>query len=226
MTETSATAVQFPVIAIDGYSCSGKGTISRMVADSFNFFYLDTGLLYRALACGLIAKDGVDEPLKYFDEIDIFDIVEHKDRNYLKGEQVGYIAAKIASNRNIRARLLSLQRELAKHPPTGYKGSVLDGRDIGTVVFPKAFCKFFFQADPEVRAMRRFLQLNKSQPYEEILDLLNKRDLEDTSRDIAPLKYDKDIYILIDTTNMTEEETLHLVKEYIIQKAKESNIDL
>lgn len=216
----------FPVVAIDGYSCSGKGTIARKIADKFNFFYLDTGLLYRALAYGLIVRDGVENPTEYFDDIDIFDILEHKDRNYLRSEKVGSVAASVASNRAIRARLLSLQRDIGKRPPSGYLGSVLDGRDIGTVVFPKAFCKFFFQADLDVRAKRRFKQLHKSEAYEEVYESLKKRDFEDTTRETAPLVYDPEIYILIDTTHMSEFATFKLVKKHIRDKAKFYGITL
>lgn len=216
----------FPVIAIDGYSGSGKSTIARKLADLLNFFYVDTGLLYRALACGLLAKNGVDDPIKYFDEVDIFDILENKDRTHLKSEQIGYVASKIAANRDVRARLLSLQRELAKRPPSGCIGSVLDGRDIGTIVFPKAFCKFFFQADLEVRAKRRLKQLHHSDTYENIYNLLQKRDAEDTTRETAPLRYDSDIYTLIDTSHQTESSTLKIVKKHVLEKAKECDIKL
>lgn len=216
----------FPVIAIDGYSCSGKGTIAKKVADKFNFFYLDTGLLYRAFAAGLIARQGVDDPMKYFDDIDIFDILEHKCRDYLKSEQVGYVAAKVATNRNVRARFLSLQRELAKRPPSGCVGSVLDGRDIATVVFPKAFCKFFFQADLNIRANRRYKQLHKTETYENVYNLLKKRDLEDTTREAAPLRYDPEVYILIDTTHLSEFATFKLVQKHVRERAAACNIVL
>jgi cytidylate kinase len=190
-----------PVVAIDGPAGSGKGTIAHMLADYFKFAHLDTGLLYRIVAHANINFNETIDWSVY----DLLKIIDDVPENILKSDIVGRQASDIARLPQVREAMIKLQREFAKNPESKYEGSILDGRDIGTVVIPDADCKIFITADPEVRAKRRFDFLRITNPhiiYEEILKSIIVRDEQDRSREIAPLVCDES-YILLDTSKDT-----------------------
>ncbi len=188
------------IIAIDGPAASGKGTLSRRLADDFGLRHLDTGLTYRAVAAALLAKG---YPLG--DETVAIEIARNLDlgqmnKAVLSAHEIGEAASRIAVLGGLREELVRLQRRFAETPP----GAVLDGRDIGTVVCPDASVKLFVTASPEARARRRtdeMLSKGQEADYASILQDLKKRDERDSHRTVAPLKPAEDAHLL-DTTEM------------------------
>ena len=134
-----------PVIAIDGPSASGKGTIARLLAERLGFAYLDTGVLYRAVAYMNVS----DDEIANLSIRDLLKIVSETSENVLRTDEISAKASAIAKAPNIREILTKLQREFVLNPGEKYAGSVLDGRDIATVVVPKADCKIFITCKPE-----------------------------------------------------------------------------
>ena len=192
------------IIAIDGPAASGKGTLAKRVADHFGFHCLDTGLLYRATAR--------DMGLSGYRHDDMWAAVaaarglhhETLDDPALRGSQAGEAASVVARIPQVRAALLAYQRMFAAKAP----GAVLDGRDIGTVICPDAPIKIFVTASPEVRALRRFNELQGrgvAVTFEVVLADIRLRDERDQNRAAAPLKPASDA-ILLDTTNMNADE--------------------
>jgi cytidylate kinase len=175
------------VIAIDGPSASGKGTLAKKIADHFKLPWLNTGALYRLVAFRVLNQKidvnnfekEIPQLVKNISESDL-------ENEKLFGEDVGAVASKIAQNPNLRKALFDFQRNFVE---SGKKknGCVLEGRDTTTVIAPDADFKFFVTADVEIRAQRRFKQL-KNIPFEEILAQLKKRDENDLNRKDAPLK--------------------------------------
>ena len=194
------------IIAIDGPSASGKGTLAKMLAAHFNLPYLNTGALYRLLALRVIEQkidqENVEELVKNISEKDL-------ENEKLFSEDVGAVASAIAKNPKIRAALFDFQRNFAQSK----KGAVLDGRDTTTVICPDADYKFFVTADVEIRAKRRFNQL-KTTAYEEILAQLKKRDENDLNRQDAPLKIASDAHI-INNGNLSIEEGFQKILKII-----------
>ncbi|MEE9346997.1 MAG: (d)CMP kinase [Robiginitomaculum sp.] len=184
-----------PVIAIDGTFASGKGTLGRAIAAHYGFKYLDTGKLYRACAFAAIkAKADLSDGAvcaKLALEIKPKDLTDPE----LKSGDVGAAASKIAVHTQVRAALLTLQREFAASP----KGAVLDGRDIGTVICPDADVKLYVDAAPEIRARRRYEELSgygEDTSFEKVLAQLTERDGRDKGRKTAPLKPADDAHLL------------------------------
>jgi CMP/dCMP kinase len=188
------------IIAVDGPAASGKGTLGRRLAEHYGLRHLDTGLIYRAIAKTLLdAGDRLDDPQKAVDAAKSLDPGKLHEGD-LKHHAVGEAAAVIAAFPQVRAALLAFQREFGRTPP----GAVLDGRDIGTVVFPDAQVKIFLTATPEVRARRRAAELDHAGQGLRLADVLAdilRRDERDTSRAAAPLKPAPDAYLL-DTTHL------------------------
>lgn len=188
------------IIAIDGPAASGKGTLAQRIAGHFGYVWLDTGLLYRAVARDVLAAgaDLEDEgagagAAEALDAATLGDLA-------LRSTAIGEAASVVAKHRGVRAALLDFQRNFARTPP----GAVLDGRDIGTVICPDADVKIFVTADVEVRARRRFeeyVRRGEQVSYEEVLDVIRQRDARDASRSAAPLQQAPDA-VLLDTTNM------------------------
>ena len=194
------------IIAIDGPSASGKGTLAKMLAAHFNLPYLNTGALYRLLALRVIEQKIDQENVEKLVE-NIFE--KDLENEKLFSEDVGAVASVIAKNPKIRAALFNFQRNFAKSK----EGSVLDGRDTTTVICPDADYKFFVTADVEIRAKRRFNQL-KMTAYEEILAQLKKRDENDFNRQDAPLKIASDAHI-INNGNLSIEEGFQKILKII-----------
>ena len=202
-----------PVVAIDGTAGSGKGTLAKKLSENLNFDHLDTGLLYRIFA---FKKNNNDK-----NNIDISDLYYWLDNkheiNKLRTEKISKIASKISKFKYVRKSLIQVQRSFANNPPGGI-GSVIDGRDIGTVIVPLAEVKFFVNAEVEIRAQRRIeqLKLDESQ-YRTILKNIKIRDYKDSHRKLSPLKQADDSFF-IDTTHLTQNEVLKLALNFIRKK--------
>lgn len=197
-----------PIIAIDGPAASGKGTLARKLARHFDYAYLDTGALYRAVALHLSRAGGDAEneqdavkAAKHLGQDDFAKII---DDPHLKSESTGGLASKLAAIPAVRALLLDFQHKFAENPPGNKAGAVLDGRDIGTVVCPGAEVKLFITASVETRAKRRFLEQfgpgGSDEEYQAVLNDLKLRDERDINRAASPLKSAENAHLL-DTTN-------------------------
>lgn len=206
-------------VAIDGLAGSGKGTLALALADKFNLAYFDTGLLYRGLA--YIALDEFGEDFTKTNVINIaksFRINTLKESN-LRSPILGKYASEIGAIPEVRKILIKIQREFKEKSPSN-KGIVVDGRDIGTVIFPNANVKLFISASLEERARRRlrdFLTNDENISYDEVIKQLQKRDQRDKERSVAPLVAAKDAH-LIDTTNINKEETLKIASSLVAKK--------
>ena len=218
-------------VAIDGPAGAGKSTLARRLAADFGYIYVDTGAMFRTI--GLYALRAGKEP-KDNEAVDAllpnitleFAFIEGEQHIYLNGEdvstairteEVGMAASAVGANPAVRAFLLEMQRDMARKQDV-----LMDGRDIGTVVLPNATVKIFLTAAPEVRAMRRFRELEQrgtSQPYDQVLREIVDRDYADTHRAIAPLRRAEDA-VELDTGALTFEESLRLLLETIRRRAK------
>ena len=217
------------VIAIDGFSSTGKSSISKVVADTLGLIHIDTGAMYRAITLfGLRnfknEKQEIDlsKLLQNLNEISLeFRENSGKLEIYLNGEnvskeirttEVSDNVSFIAKQPEVRERLVVLQRDIAEK-----QGVIMDGRDIGTVVLPNADYKFFLTASADERARRRFLELQSlgiETTIEKVKQNLIERDRIDSERETSPLKQAEDS-ILIDNTNLNKEETIDLILSYI-----------
>jgi CMP/dCMP kinase len=201
------------IIAIDGPAAAGKGTLSRRIAEIYGFHHLDTGLTYRATAKALI-----DAGLPLDDELLAQEMARKVelaglDRAVLSAHSVGEAASKIAVMPLVRQALVEAQRAFSKREP----GTVLDGRDIGTVVCPDAPVKLYVTASAEVRARRRFDEIVASgipADYREILADIVKRDERDMGRADSPLRPADDAHLL-DTSEMSIEAAFLAAKNII-----------
>jgi cytidylate kinase len=197
------------VVAIDGPSASGKGTLAKKIANHFSFPFLNTGAIYRLVAFRLMRWNF--DAQNFTKEIPnlVADITESDlEQTELFTEEVGAIASVIAKNQNLRAALFEFQKKFVSQGKALSGGAVLDGRDTTTVICPDAEFKFFVTADVEIRAQRRFKQLSeqgKNVSYEEILAQLKKRDESDFNRADSPLKIAADA-VIIDNGKLSAEE--------------------
>ena len=191
------------IVAIDGPAASGKGTLAKRLADHLGYACLDTGLLYRAVARDVAAWGfRLDDPWAALAAARRLDPARFDDPE-LRGAAAGDAASIVARIPQVRAALLSYQRAFARRAP----GAVLDGRDIGTVVCPDADVKIFVTASPEVRARRRFAELEArgaGVAYESVLADILARDARDADRAISPLTMADDA-MLLDTSNLSIE---------------------
>ena len=217
------------IIAIDGHSSTGKSTLAKELAKALNYIYIDTGAMYRAvtyyaLQNNLISDQHFDKEhlIKDLDNIQI-DFKYNPDKGfaevYLNGQniekeirqmRVSNFVSEIATVPEIREKLVAQQHKIGQR-----KGIVMDGRDIGSVVFPDAELKIFMTASPEVRAKRRYLELldkGEDVKYKDVLENVIKRDKIDSERSISPLIKTEDA-ILIDNSRFSREEQLRKVLE-------------
>ena len=224
-------------IAIDGHSSCGKSTIAKAIAKRFGMRYIDTGAMYRAITLfcfeNKIIKDGEVDLQKLtlqLPNINVsfeFNAVSEKSETILNGKNVelkirshkiSSFVSIVSQIKAIREKLIVLQREIGKG-----KSVVMDGRDIGTKVFPNAELKFFITANVEIRAKRRFDEMDKKKvSFQQVLDNLFERDEKDTHREINPLKIAKDA-IVIDNSNLCEEEQNNLIFGIIKKKIESYN---
>ena len=215
------------IVAIDGYSSCGKSTIAKALAKYAGYTYVDTGAMYRATAL-YAQRMGLGEDMTriipLLDKIHVSFVQTPAGPHVtLNGEdvesqirtlEIGNMASQISTIKEVRAFLVAQQQMMG-----GEKGIVMDGRDIGTVVFPSAELKLFLTASPEVRAERRYEELKakgESPIYEEVLADVNDRDYRDTHRAESPLRQAEDA-VVVDNSNMTREEQM----QYIIEVFRE-----
>ena len=204
------------IIAVDGPSASGKGTIARAVADHFGLPYLDTGLLYRAVGFAVAQAGGdVDNAADGLAACTFDDAV--LTHNALRSEATGGLASRVSIHPAVRAALLARQRAFAAQSG----GAVLDGRDIGTVIAPGADAKLFITATPEIRAARRH-QDEPAKTYADILADIRLRDERDAGRSDAPLRQAEDADLL-DTSVLTigdaVQRAIALVEARLVRRA-------
>lgn len=201
------------IIAIDGPAAAGKGTLSRKIAEVYGFHHLDTGLTYRATAKALLdaGKPLDDEAIA--EETALHLDLAGLDRSVLSRHEVGEAASKIAVMPAVRRALVTAQRAFSLREP----GTVLDGRDIGTVVCPEAPVKLYVTASPEIRARRRYDEIvagGGTADYEAIFADVKKRDERDMGRSDSPLKPAEDAHLL-DTSEMSIEAAFQAAKAII-----------
>lgn len=217
------------IITIDGPIATGKSTIAKNLAREIGFIYFDTGAMYRCIAYAVMKKKiNLDNPLELesFLEGYTFDIkIKRGERFYfvededvttlIRGEAVTSLVSKVAAIPSVRAKLVALQREWAEGV-----NAVFEGRDLGTVVFPNAEVKIFLTGKADIRARRRFEELNvrfpeesKNLTFEKVLEDITKRDNYDTTREISPLRQPIDAHV-IDTSDLTVEDIVQEILEY------------
>ncbi len=188
------------LIAIDGPSASGKGTLAKKVAQHFNLPYLNTGALYRLVAYRILQqKIDPNDFVKNIAHLTASIVESDLDNEELFNEEVGSVASIIARNQKLRIALFDFQKNFVVEGRKKYNGCVIEGRDTTTVVCPEANYKFFVTADVEIRAKRRFEQLQgqgKKVSYDEILAQLKQRDASDLNRETSPLKIAKDAVVI------------------------------
>jgi len=192
------------IIAIDGPAGAGKGTLAKRLAAEFDFAYLDTGSLYRAVAARLIAQGGDPKNAEAAAAVARALVPEDLKRGDLRAETTSQGASLVASYPQVRAALLAFQRDFAARPPGGKRGAILDGRDIGTVICPGAGAKLFVTASLEERARRRHKELldrGEESIYARVRDEMAERDRRDSDRAAAPLKPADDAFVL-DTSDL------------------------
>ena len=211
------------IVAVDGYSSCGKSTIAKALAKYAGYIYVDTGAMYRAVAlfahrAGL--AEHLEQIVERLQDIHISFVQTPNGQHVtLNGEdveaeirtlEIGNLASQVSTIKEVRAFLVAQQQVMGEH-----KGIVMDGRDIGTVVFPQAELKLFLTASPNVRAERRFKELQakgENPVFEEVLRDTNDRDYRDTHRAESPLRQAEDA-IVVDNSHMTREEQM----EHIIE---------
>lgn len=216
-------------IAIDGLSGSGKGELSKGLAKKLNLKHLDTGAIFRGIACAFtklgyseLSEQIVDENINNFKVEVVFD--ENTQNTLLNGENINHLlraeetsklASKVSIYAPVREKYLEIVREFANN-----YDCVIDGRDITSIVLPDADLKIYLTASEEVRAKRRYeenVSKNIACTYEEVLENLQERDYRDTHRDIAPLILVEDAF-KVDNSNMTIEETIEHCYKLALQK--------
>ncbi len=217
-------------IAIDGPAGAGKSTIARKLAAELGYHYVDTGAIYRTVAYffdlwGVSPKD-IDGIRRYIDELTVSLFYDEEGLQHMlmngmdvtediRTQEIGQKASIISAHAIVREMLLDMQRDVAKEYDV-----IMDGRDIGTVVLPKATVKIFLTASPEVRAKRRTEELKakgQKASYEKVLQEIQQRDYQDTHREVAPLKMSRDS-IKVDTSDMTLEEVVAAIREIVAKK--------
>ena len=217
-------------IAIDGPAGAGKSTIAKRLAKELGYYYVDTGAIYRTVAyfmdlLGIAPKD-IDGVSRYIDELNVEieydeDGLQHMIMNGMdvtgdiRTQDISQKASLISAHAVVREMLLDMQRDVAKK-----HNVIMDGRDIGTVVLPRADVKIFLTASVEVRAQRRHLELQAKgakDSYEKVLADIILRDHQDTTREIAPLKQAKDA-VLVDSTDMDVETVVEKIRGIVAEK--------
>ncbi|MBL0942119.1 MAG: (d)CMP kinase [Alphaproteobacteria bacterium] len=209
------------IVAIDGPSGSGKGVLAQKLSEIFHLAYLDTGLLYRAVAYKLLQNRSslgkITEALKIAQNLKPEDLCIPA----LRADKVASFASKIASSMDVRTALLKFQTDFIKNALITDQGVILDGRDIGTKVLPEARFKIFLTANLEVRAQRRHKELQDrgiKSIYSDVLEDMRERDRRDCERDESPLIPAQDAYV-IDTSAMQINEVVDHVVRYISKRS-------
>ena len=220
----------FHAVAIDGPSGAGKSTIAKRLAKELGYVYVDTGAIYRTVGyyiwiCGIGGRD-VDGVTRLLDDVNVRieypgDGLQHMFLNgkditgEIRTPEISSYASQVSAHKCVRDFLMDTQRDLAKTHDV-----IMDGRDIGTVVLPDAEVKIFLTASPEVRAKRRFKELQEKgckDSFEKVLADMKQRDLQDSTRAIAPLRQAEDA-VLLDTSDMDLEQAIAAAKAIVLGK--------
>lgn len=224
-------------IAVDGYSSCGKSTLAKYLAKELGFIFIDTGAMYRAVTLFCLNNNLIDKQNSKVDLIKLktlirslkIEFVRQKDgslhtflngldvEKQIRGLEVSSFVSPVAAIDFVRSQMVELQRQMASNQDV-----VMDGRDIGTVVFPDAELKLFVTARPEIRAMRRFRELQakgESVTLEQIKENLTQRDKIDTTREVSPLKQAEDA-VIFDNSDWTIEEQNQKALELVAQRRK------
>lgn len=226
-------SLQKIIITIDGWSSCGKSTLARQLAKELGYVYIDSGAMYRAVTLHFLRNhidwshiDAVKEALKEINIEFIFNPKSELSETHLNGENVEYVirdlvvaekVSEVAAIKEVRDFAVKQQKVLGKR-----KGIVMDGRDIGTVVFPHAELKIFMTADNEVRVERRFKELYEKNPnitLEEVKANLEMRDYIDSHREVSPLRRAKDALVL-DNSRLTMKEQLDIALKWAKERMK------
>jgi len=208
------------IIAIDGPAAAGKGTLGRRLAEHFGLAYLDTGLIYRAIASKMLQRDLDPADPEAAAAVARTLSAEDLEDPALRGDEAAQAASQVAAIADVRAAVLDFQRDFAAHPPGGARGAVLDGRDIGTVVCPDADHKLFVTADLEARATRRLQELRErgvESIYARVLGDMAERDARDSQREVAPLVPAIDAFML-DTTELEADAAFAAALKFITSR--------
>lgn len=225
------------IIAIDGYSSTGKSTIAKMLAERLGYIYVDTGAMYRAISLFAKRNGWIDED--HFDKEMLIRGLENAHLEFVFNERAGFaemylngenveqdirsmdisnLVSRVAAVPEVRQKLVAYQKEMGRK-----KGLVMDGRDIGTVVFPDAELKLFLTASPEIRAQRRYKEMhekNEKTTFEEVYENVVMRDRLDTSRKDSPLVMAADA-IEVDNSELRKDEQFELILNIVKKKLKE-----
>lgn len=218
------------IIAIDGTSAAGKGTLAKSLQAFFKYAYLDTGALYRAVGKKVLdmGEDPTNEAVavKVAQGLSAETMLSLQNDSSIRTEECGAAASKVSAIPAVRKALFDFQRNFALNPVfedgKPANGAILDGRDIGTVVCPEAEIKLFLIASPEIRAKRRLKELQEKgicAIYEDVLNDVKKRDERDSNRAVAPLKPADDAFIL-DTSDLAIDSVFTQVIDFINTKVK------
>ena len=222
------------VIAVDGFSSCGKSTFAKKIASALGYVFIDTGAMYRAVTLygirhgairgGVVDAEALERMLPRIGISFVFNPAREASDIYLDGEnvegpirslEVSEAVSRVSQIGAVRERLVGLQQQMGRD-----KGIVMDGRDIGTVVLPRADVKIFLTASPEERARRRFEELQAKgdkSSYAQVLDEMKKRDKQDSERDIAPLRPARDA-VMLDTSGNTIEQSVQEILEIVRRK--------
>lgn len=219
------------IVAVDGPAGSGKGTVTKIIEKEIGFLYLDTGVTYRCLALEVLKRGiTIEKEEKIIELADKIDIKIEKEENKdiillnnkevskeIRTKEVNAIVSQVSSIVPVREKMVELQRKLAKG-----KNVIVEGRDIGTVVFPNAEIKIYLDASEEIRAKRRYeenIQNGIKTTYQEVLENVKLRDYNDMHKKVGALKKAKDA-IVIDTTNLTIDQVVEKIIKIIEEKRK------
>lgn len=212
------------IIAVDGYSSCGKSTFAKAIAAKMGYIFIDTGAMYRAVTLYALRGGVAENPAAIIEELDKIDITFRfndqlgRSEIYLNGEnvdqqirslEVSSAVSQVSQIAQVRLKLVSMQQIMGRD-----KGVVMDGRDIGTVVFPEAELKIFMTADPAIRAMRRYTEMNGAISLQEIEKNVCERDYQDENREISPLRRAKDA-LTLDNSSMSVAQQMEWIDQKI-----------
>ena len=211
------------VITVDGPAASGKGSLSKKISEEFNFFYMETGIYYRGFASLFYQNQAnILDLSSFISNLNINDFEAYITHNNKKlySTKVTKLASNLAKNKEIRTFIVKIQQDMIVTLGKKFNGIILEGRDCGSVVAPKADLKFYLTASLKVRAERRFNQFVKDKKdisYEQVLSDLRERDVQDKNRKHSPLQKPKGA-VVIDNSDYNFKETINIVKNIIFSR--------
>lgn len=210
------------IITIDGPAASGKGSVCKLISKQLNLFYLETGLYYRVFA--YLAHSRTENGNQFSNFILNLDVEDFKkglkNKKNLYSKNITRLASKLAKLENVRKFIVGMQKKSINATEAGFNGIIMEGRDCGTVIAPKASVKIFLTADIEVRTRRRLAQFKRDGQkvnYQEVYSDLNERDIADKQRKHSPLKKAEDA-MLLDNSHFNFDQTINIVKNIIFSR--------